>query len=99
MIEPITAAALGYILVLFAVGLYAAGLLAGTEPLLDSPTWVRAAVGGLALGGPWLVYYADLLPVSDGPSAHAVVLTAGLGLWLAGERLFGITGQNDVGLC
>jgi hypothetical protein len=99
MSELIATAAMGYILMLFAVGISAARLLAGTEPLLDSPTWVRAAVGGLALGGPWLVYRADVLPVSDGPPAHAVVLTAVLGLWLAAERLFGITGRSDTGAC
>lgn len=99
MSDLIATAAMGYILMLFAVGIYAARLLTATNPVVDSPTWVRAAIGGLALGGPWLVYYADLLPVSDGPSAHAVVLTAVLGLWLAAERLFGITGQSGTGAC
>jgi hypothetical protein len=41
------------------------------------------------------VYRADVLPVSDGPPAHAVALTAVVGLWLAAERLFGITGRGD----
>jgi hypothetical protein len=99
MIEPIAAAAIGYILLLFAVGVYAARRFAAAEPLLDSPTGVRAVIGGLALGGPWLVYYADLLPISSGPSAHAVVLTAVLVLWLSAERLVGVTEQSDTGAC
>ena len=99
MIDPVTAAAFGYILALFAVGVYVERRLAGTDPLLTAPAWVRAVVGGLALGGPWLVYFADLLPVSDGVVAHAVVLTAAAVLWISAERLVGVAGQGGASAC
>ena len=99
MIDPIAAATFGYVLALFAVAVYVERRLAGTDPLLNVPVWVRTVVGGLALGGPWLVYFADLLPVSDGVVAHAVVLTAAAVLWISAERLVGIAGQSGAGAC
>jgi len=98
MIGP-TVAAIGYILVLFAVAVSIARRLGTTEPLVDAPPLVRAALGGLALGGPWLLYWADLLPVADGATAHAVVLTAVMVLWLSAERLVGVTDQGGAGAC
>jgi FtsH-binding integral membrane protein len=99
MIDPVAAAAFGYILALFAVAVYVERRLAGTDPLLNVPVWVRTVVGGLALGGPWLVYFADLLPVSDGVVAHAVVLTAAAVLWMSAERLVGVAGQGGASAC
>ncbi|SFR34295.1 hypothetical protein [Halorubrum sodomense] len=99
MIEPVTAVALGYILVLFAVGAYAERRFAAADPLLSVPGWVRTVVAGLALGGPWLVYFAGLLPVSDGAVAHAVVLTAALVLWVLAERLVGVVDGGGAGAC
>lgn len=99
MIDPVTAAALGYILVLFGAGASAERRFAATDPLLSVPTWVRAVVAGLALGGPWLVYFAGLLPVSDDAVAHAVVLTAALVLWVLAERLVGVADRGGAGAC
>jgi FtsH-binding integral membrane protein len=99
VIDPVTAVGFGYILALFAVAFYVERRLAGTDPLLNVPAWVRAVVGGLALGGPWLVYFADLLPVSDGVVAHAVVLTAAAVLWMSAERLVGVAGQGGASAC
>jgi len=99
VIDPVTAVALGYILVLFGAGASAERRFATTDPLLSVPTWVRAVVAGLALGGPWLVYFAGLLPVSDGAVAHAVVLTAALVLWVLAERLVGVTDRGGAGAC
>jgi uncharacterized membrane protein len=99
MIDPVTAVALGYILVLFAVAVAAERRLAATEPLVSAPAWVRTVVAGLALGGPWLVYFADLLPVSDSAVAHAVVLTVTVVLWMSANRLVGVADQDGAGAC
>ncbi|MEZ3163143.1 hypothetical protein ABNG03_00805 [Halorubrum sp. RMP-47] len=99
MIELDTAAALGYILVLFAVAVYAERRLEAFDPLWSAPGWIRTVIASLAIGGPWLVYFADLLPVSDGAVAYAVVLTATTVLWLAADRAVGVATQGGAGAC
>lgn len=82
---------LGYPLVLLIVGFVVAQRLGDGEPLVSVPTWVRAIVGGVALGGPWLLYWSGFLRGLAIPADSFVPLTLAVVLWLGTDRLVGVT--------
>jgi hypothetical protein len=84
----------GYPVVLFVVGFAIERRLGGREPFVSVPVWVRALVGGVALGGPWLLYYRGFLRGLVVPHETFVPLTLAVVLWLAAERLVGVTARQ-----
>lgn len=85
---------LGYPLVLFAVGLFVARRIGDADPLVSVPTGVRALVGAMALGGPWLLYFSGYLSGLALPADTFVPLTLAVVLWLGADRLVGVTARS-----
>lgn len=85
---------LGYPIGLFVVGISLARRLGGADPLVSVPTWIRALVGGMALGGPWLLYWSGYLRGLAVPADSFVPLTLAVVLWLGADRLVGMTAHG-----
>jgi hypothetical protein len=99
MTSPVAIGAIVYLFALIPAMAYVERRVAATEPLIDAPSWVRTSSSALAIGGPWLVYFADLVPGSDGAVAIAAVGTAAAVLWLAADRLVGVIDQGSTSVC
>lgn len=81
------------------VGLYLGRRVDTAEPLVDAPRWVRIAAGALALGGPWLVESAVVVPGLGDPVAAVVTLTSTIALWLVADRVVGIVDRDGASAC
>lgn len=82
-------AQLGIVTALIVIGVLAERRVMGSETLVSAPRWVQTLLGGLALGGPFVLYSEGVVPdtVVDG---IILALAASLVLWLAVMRAVGV---------
>lgn len=75
------------------VGVLAERRVMGNETLLSVPRWIQTLLAGLALGGPWLLYFEGVIrtPVVDGLVA---TLAASCALWLLVMKTVGVGGAR-----
>lgn len=87
----------GYPLALFVIGFLIERRLQDTAPMFSISEWVRVIAAGVALGGPWLLYWSGYLRGLPVPADSFIPLTLAVVLWLMVTRLFGVgtRGQNS----
>lgn len=90
-------AQLGAVTALIVIGALAERRVMGSETLVSAPGWLQTLLGGLALGGPFVLYSEGVVPdtVVDG---MVLALAASLVLWLAVMRTVGV-GRPHSGAC
>jgi hypothetical protein len=93
------AVAVGYPVALFVVGFVVERRLEGVEPLLAVSDWARTLAGGIALAGPWLLYWNGHFGGLGVPVEVFVPLTLSLVLWIVATRLVGVTARGDGAAC
>lgn len=91
------AAQLGFLALVFVVAFVVGRRVETPEGLISVPTWVQILLTGLALGGPWLLYYRGLLTVGLLDDT-IVALTLSLALYLGAAAIVG-TGRGSRGAC
>lgn len=90
-------AQLGVVTALIVIGALAERRVMGNETLVSAPGWVQTVLAGLALAGPWFLYFQGLVP-STLVDGMILALAASLVLWLAVMKTTGVGGARG-GAC
>lgn len=90
---------IGYPVALFAIAFRVETRLRQREPLFSVSAVTRTLLGGLALGGPWSLYWGEYLPGLGDPLAVFVPLTLSFVLWIGADRLVGVIDRDRGQAC
>jgi len=90
-------AQLGIVIALIVVGVLAERRVMGSETLVSVPGWVQTVLAGLALAGPWFLYFQGVVP-STLVDGLVLALATSLVLWLAVMKTTGVGGARG-GAC